>query len=81
MLVAGAGGFIGWHMVRFLKKKGFWVRGVDVKEPEFAPSDADEFLLLDLRKLENCREAVKDIDCVFHFAAMSTTGGISCSRA
>jgi nucleoside-diphosphate-sugar epimerase len=74
MLVTGAGGFIGWHMVRFLKRKGFWVRGVDIKEPEFAPSDADEFLLLDLRKLENCKEAVKDIDYVFQFAA--NMGGI-----
>jgi nucleoside-diphosphate-sugar epimerase len=74
MLVTGAGGFIGWHMVRFLKRKGFWVRGVDIKNPEFAPSDADEFLLLDLRKIENCREVVKDIDCVFQFAA--NMGGI-----
>jgi len=74
ILVTGAGGFIGWHMVRFLKRKGFWVRGVDIKNPEFAPSDADEFLLLDLRKIENCREAVKDIDCVFQFAA--NMGGI-----
>jgi nucleoside-diphosphate-sugar epimerase len=41
MLVTGADGFIGWHMVRFLKKKGFWVRGVDIKEPDLAPSDAD----------------------------------------
>jgi len=74
MLVTGAGGFIGWHMVRFLKRKGFWVRGVDIKSPEFAPSDADEFLLLDLRKIENCREAVKDVDYVFQFAA--NMGGI-----
>jgi len=74
MLVTGAGGFIGWHMVRFLKNKGFWVRGVDIKRPEFAPSDADEFHLLDLRRLEDCRKAVKDIDYVFHFAA--NMGGI-----
>jgi nucleoside-diphosphate-sugar epimerase len=74
MLVAGAGGFIGWHMTRFLKKRGFWVRGVDIKRPEFAPSDADEFLLLDLRRLEDCRKAVKDIEYVFQFAA--NMGGI-----
>ena len=72
--MTGAGGFIGWHMVRFLKRRGLWVRGVDIKEPEFEPSDADEFLLIDLRKVENCREAVKDIDCVFQFAA--NMGGI-----
>jgi hypothetical protein len=48
---------------------------LNIKKPEFAPSDADEFLLLDLRKIENCREAVKDIDCVFQFAA--NMGGIA----
>jgi len=74
MVVAGAGGFIGWHLVKFLKEKGFWVRGVDIKRPEFAPSPADEFLLLDLRKLENCRKAVKDIDYVFQLSA--NMGGI-----
>jgi GDP-D-mannose 3',5'-epimerase len=57
-LVCGAGGFIGGHLVRKLKKEGFWVRGVDIKEHEFAPSQADEFLLLDLRKEENCQAAL-----------------------
>jgi nucleoside-diphosphate-sugar epimerase len=57
-LVCGAGGFIGGHLVKKLKKEGFWVRGVDIKEHEFAPSAADEFLLLDLRKEENCRKAL-----------------------
>ncbi len=56
-LVCGAGGFIGGHLVKKLKKEGFWVRGVDIKEHEFAPSQADEFLLLDLRKEENCQAA------------------------
>jgi len=55
VLVTGAGGFIGHHMVRFLKEKGYWVRGVDIKEPEFSPKDeANEFLLLDLRSFQNC---------------------------
>jgi len=74
MLVTGAGGFIGWHLVKFLKEKGFWVRGVDIKKPEFAPSHADEFLLLDLRRLENCKKVVEDIDYVFQLAA--NMGGI-----
>ena len=49
-LVCGAGGFIGSHLVKRLKKEGYWVRGVDIKQPEFAPTAADEFLLLDLRE-------------------------------
>lgn len=48
-LVTGAGGFIGAHLVRYLKARGYWVRGVDVKRPEFAPTEADEFMLADLR--------------------------------
>jgi len=57
-LVCGAGGFIGGHLVKKLKKEGYWVRGVDIKEHEFAPTQADEFLLLDLRDPENCRKAL-----------------------
>jgi len=53
-LVCGAGGFIGGHLVKKLKREGYWVRGVDIKEHEFAPTQADEFLLLDLREPENC---------------------------
>jgi GDP-D-mannose 3',5'-epimerase len=56
-LVCGAGGFIGSHLVKRLKKDGAWVRGVDLKRPEFSPSAADEFLLLDLREEANCRAA------------------------
>jgi nucleoside-diphosphate-sugar epimerase len=58
-LVCGAGGFIGGHLVKRLKREGFWVRGVDIKEHEFAPSAADEFRLLDLREPMNCREALR----------------------
>jgi nucleoside-diphosphate-sugar epimerase len=47
-LVCGAGGFIGSHMVRRLKKEGYWVRGVDLKYPEFSISEADEFIIGDL---------------------------------
>jgi len=58
-VVCGAGGFIGHHLTCLLKELGYWVRGVDIKEQEFAPSLADEFKLLDLRNPENCREAVR----------------------
>ena len=54
VLVTGAGGFIGHHLVAFLKQQGYWVRGVDLKHPEYAPTAADEFQLLDLRRWENC---------------------------
>ncbi|MCK4336465.1 MAG: NAD-dependent epimerase/dehydratase family protein, partial [Candidatus Aminicenantes bacterium] len=57
-LVCGAGGFIGSHMVKRLKNDGYWVRGVDQKKTEFSETAADDFLLLDLRKQENCEKAV-----------------------
>ncbi len=57
-LVCGAGGFIGGHLVKKLKREGFWVRGVDIKQHEFAPTQADEFLQLDLREEENCQQAL-----------------------
>jgi nucleoside-diphosphate-sugar epimerase len=58
-LVCGAGGFIAGHLVKRLKADGYWVRGVDIKAPEFAPSAADEFRLLDLRDLDGCQEALR----------------------
>ncbi len=57
-LVCGAGGFISGHLVKRLKKEGYWVRGVDIKKHEFAPSAADEFRQLDLREPENCVQAL-----------------------
>jgi GDP-D-mannose 3', 5'-epimerase len=57
-LVCGAGGFIGGHLVKRLKREGYWVRGVDIKNHEFCPSAADEFLVLDLRKEEHCVQAL-----------------------
>jgi len=57
-LVCGAGGFIGGHLVKRLKREGCWVRGVDIKKHEFAPTAADEFLLLDLRDEAQCQCAV-----------------------
>ncbi len=73
-LVAGAGGFIGGHLVQFLKDKGYWVRGADIKEHEFRETAADEFLLLDLRRWENCLRATEGIDEVYQLAA--NMGGI-----
>jgi nucleoside-diphosphate-sugar epimerase len=64
-LVCGAGGFIGGHLVKKLKGGGYWVRGVDIKEHDFAPTAADEFLLLDLRQPENCRRALTAKDGTF----------------
>ena len=57
-LVCGAGGFIAGHLVKKLRSKGYWVRGVDIKEHEWSSDGADEFLLLDLRKEEQCRKAL-----------------------
>lgn len=64
-LVCGAGGFIGSHLVKKLKSEGVWVRGVDLKRPEFGPTAADDFRLLDLREEANCREAVMTPDGAF----------------
>ncbi len=69
-VVCGAGGFIGSHLVRKLKKEGYWVRGVDIKYPEFAPTDADEFLQIDLREKANAERAVAGgLDEVYQLAA------------
>jgi nucleoside-diphosphate-sugar epimerase len=64
-LVCGAGGFIGGHLVTKLKRDGYWVRGVDIKAHEFAPTQADEFLLRDLRDIEDCRRALTLQDGTF----------------
>jgi nucleoside-diphosphate-sugar epimerase len=73
-LVCGAGGFIGGHLVKKLKREGYWVRGVDIKRHEFAESPADEFRLLDLREPHNCWEALnlgdgETFDQVYQLAA------------
>tara|TARA_R110002096_G_scaffold196183_4_gene378884 strand:+ start:1220 stop:2233 length:1014 start_codon:yes stop_codon:yes gene_type:complete len=59
-LVCGAGGFIGGHLVTRLKKEGYWVRGVDIKQHEYKHSDADQFLVLDLRSEKNVRTAFEN---------------------
>lgn len=69
-LVCGAGGFIGSHLVKRLKSEGYWVRGVDLKLPEFSPTTADDFILADLRILENCEKSLDQyFDEVYQLAA------------
>jgi GDP-D-mannose 3', 5'-epimerase len=74
VLVTGAGGFIGHHLTKYLVQRGYWVRGVDIKVPEFEPTVADEFLLLDLSQPDNCLRATEGIDEVYGLAA--NMGGI-----
>src|SRR5688500_14545046 len=74
VLVTGAGGFIGHHLVTYLKERGYWVRGVDKKLPEYEASKADEFQVLDLRRWENTLTACEGIDEVYNLAA--EMGGI-----
>jgi len=74
ILVTGAGGFIGSHMVKYLKDRGYWVRSVDIKEPEFMKSYADEFMLMDLRNEEGACRITLGMGQVYNFAA--NMGGI-----
>ena len=72
VLVCGAGGFIGGHLASQLKNEGHWVRGVDIKAPEFRDSAADEFLLIDLRSPQACDQALRlrgGFDEVYQLAA------------
>ena len=69
-LVLGAGGFIGGHLVKRLKKEGFWVRGVDLKYPDFSKSVADEFIIGDLRDQNICKNILdQNFDNVYQLAA------------
>ena len=69
-VVLGAGGFIGGHLVTELKNKGHWVRGVDIKRHEYKESDADEFIVADLRDLKSVESVLDDtIDEVYQLAA------------
>ncbi|MBN2489837.1 MAG: NAD-dependent epimerase/dehydratase family protein [Planctomycetes bacterium] len=74
VLITGAGGFIGSHLVNTLRRKGYWVRGADIVHSKFMDPAADEFRLLDLRRWENCLEATDGIDEVYSLAA--NMGGI-----
>lgn len=69
-LVCGAGGFIGNHLVKRLKREGFWVRGVDLKHPEFTKSTADDFIIGDLRDQKVCQDILdRPFDEVYQLAA------------
>jgi nucleoside-diphosphate-sugar epimerase len=78
VLVTGAGGFVGHHLVSYLKKLGYGVRGVDIREPEFGETCADEFLVLDLRNANDCLTATRGVEEVYAVAAdMGGMGYIS----
>src|SRR5579864_1633121 len=82
VLVTGAGGFIGHHLVTYLRNLGYWVRGVDLKYPEYSATDAHDFKILDLRRWENCQQAAEGMDEVYALAAdMGGMGFISCNQA
>jgi GDP-D-mannose 3', 5'-epimerase len=82
VLVTGAGGFIGHHLVTYLKERGYWVRGVDLKYPEYTDVDADEFEILDLRRWDNCLRATRGVEHVYALAAdMGGMGFISSNHA
>ncbi|MDH3733406.1 MAG: NAD-dependent epimerase/dehydratase family protein [Gemmatimonadota bacterium] len=81
-LVTGAGGFIGHHLISYLTYRGYRVRGVDLKEPEFEPTRADEFVVGDLRDAKVADEVTRDIDEVYHLAAdMGGIGYITSNHA
>ena len=82
VLVTGAGGFIGHHLVTFLKERGYWVRGVDLKHPEYTEVDADEFEILDMRRYDDALRATRGVDHVYALAAdMGGMGFISTHHA
>jgi nucleoside-diphosphate-sugar epimerase len=74
VLVTGAGGFIGHHLVKYLVQRGYWVRGVDIQGPQYEPTVAHEFELLDLRRFDNCLIATRGVSDVYGLAA--DMGGI-----
>lgn len=82
VLVTGAGGFIGHHLVTHLKRRGYWVRGVDIKSPEYTEIDADEFEIRDLRRWDECLLATRGVQQVYALAAdMGGMGFISSNHA
>jgi GDP-D-mannose 3', 5'-epimerase len=76
-VVTGAGGFIGHHLVSYLKRRGYRVVGVDCKYLEYGTTDADEFLNLDLRSAEAARSGVADVQEVYALAAEDRTSRFS----
>jgi GDP-D-mannose 3', 5'-epimerase len=81
VLVTGAGGFIGHHLVTHLKERGYWVRGCDIKLPEYTAVDADEFEIADLRRKDEALQVMRGIDEVYALAAdMGGMGFISANH-
>jgi GDP-D-mannose 3', 5'-epimerase len=87
-LVCGAGGFIGYHLVKRYKEEGYWVRGVDIKYPEFGTTHADEFIIADLRYPDGAKSALSIDGLLYSFdevcqlaANMGGMGFISCHNA
>jgi len=82
VLVTGAGGFIGHHLVNHLVERGYWVRGVDVKDPGFEETRAHAFERLDLRRRDACLEATRGVDEIYNLAAnMGGIGFIEANKA
>jgi nucleoside-diphosphate-sugar epimerase len=82
VLVTGAGGFIGHHLTSRLIDDGYWVRGVDIKYPEYEPTRAQSFEILDLRRWSDCLQATREIDEVYNLAAnMGGIGFIETNKA
>ena len=82
VLVTGAGGFIGHHLTSRLVSDGYWVRGVDIKYPEYEPTRAQSFEILDLRRWSDCLQATREIDEVYNLAAnMGGIGFIETNKA
>jgi nucleoside-diphosphate-sugar epimerase len=82
VLVTGAGGFIGHHLTKYFVERGYWVRGVDIKLPEYEEPAVHEFEPLDLRRWSNCLQATREIDHVYNLAAnMGGIGFIEANKA
>lgn len=82
VLVTGAGGFIGHHLTKRLVREGYWVRGVDLKYPEYEKTPAQKFELLDLRRWPDCLQATRGIAEVYNLAAnMGGIGFIEANKA
>lgn len=82
ILITGAGGFIGSHLTRHLKARGYWVRGADLKYPLYSPTAADEFMICDLRERSAAMRAANNVDIIAHLACeMGGIGYISVHHA
>ena len=81
LLVTGAGGFIGHHLVKYLVARGYCVRGADIKHPAYEPSPAHEFAIVDLRRPEACLTVTRDVSQIYHLASDMGIGHVTAERA